>query len=428
MPTHSGRAGLTARILVAQALTRTFSVLGDPLCQLQRPSSIQDPYPVYRRLQAAGPVHRSRLGYWVVTTHALCDKILRDPQYGMRTTQGKLTFNDEVTRPALTLVNNAMLKQDPPNHTKLRKLGAPFFRRAQLAETYQESIEKIAHGLLEEAQHKGEFDFVADVASPLPIMVITLLLGIPDADVRRLTHCGIVLGAGLDGIRSYRQLEEYRIVAAEIERLLLDLFDKRRRDPRDDVITTLVAACDAGEITAEELLCNAVLLLVAGFETTVSLIGNAVHTLLRNPGQWELLKQRPDLAGNTVEETLRYEPSLQATIRITQADVDVAGRRVPVNSTLLLALAAANRDPAVFADPDAFDITRSNPQHLSFANGIHYCLGAPLARLEGEIALRALAERMPDLRLAGAPRWRPGVTVHGLTSLPVRSGAARDPR
>jgi P450-derived glycosyltransferase activator len=415
-------ARLVARVAVSRVVTSVFAALGDPLCQLQRARNIPDPYPVYRALRRSGPLYRSRLGYWTTTSYRLCDQVLRDARFGMRNSAGVVTFSDEVMRPSLSLVDEAMLKQDPPNHSRLRRLAAPAFRRARLVDTYQDRIEKIAHALLDTAELRDEFDLISDFATPLPITVIAALLGVSDVDVDRLAHYGAVLGAALDGLRSRRHLREFHDASDELTEMFRRLIEQRRRHPADDLLSVLVAARDEDRISPAELLATCRLLLLAGFETTVTLIGNAVLSLLRNPEQWRLLVQRPDLAGGAVEETLRYEPSLQATLRVAKTDVELAGRRVPVDSTLLLLLGAANRDPDVFREPDRFDITRDGPDHLTFAAGIHYCLGAPLARLEAEIALRALAERMPGLRLAGRPTWRPAVTVHGLLHLPVRNG------
>jgi len=399
-----------------------FAALGDPLCQLQLPRNIADPHPVYRKLRARGPFYRSRLGYWATTSYQLSNEIMRDPRFGMRNRAGVVTFSDEVTRPSLTLVDESMLKQDPPNHGRLRRLASPAFRRGPLADKVGKTIEKTVQTLLGEAEVRGEFDLISDLATPLPITVIAELLGVPNVDIGRLARYGVVLGAAMDGLRSRQHLRDFRQSSGELTELFRRLIEQRRSDPADDLLSVLVAARDEDVITEPELIASCRLLLMAGFETTVNLIGNAVLSLLRNPDQWELLTGRPELAHGAVEETLRYEPPLQANLRVAHTDVVLAGRRIPADSTMLVLLGAANRDPDVFDEPDRFDITRAGPEHLSFGGGIHYCLGAPLARLEAEIALRALAEWMPGLRLAGRPQWRPGATVHGLLHLPVRNG------
>jgi len=420
--TRREEARLVARVAASRVVTSMFAALGDPLCQLQRPRNIADPHPVYRTLRGRGPFYRSRLGYWATTSYRLCDDIMRDARFGMRNSAGVVTFSDDVTRPSLSLVDESMLKQDPPNHARLRRLAAPAFRRAHLVDKVGKTIEKTVQTLLGEAEVRGEFDLISALATPLPITVIAELLGVPDVDIDRLAGYGVVLGAAMDGLRSRQHLREFRQASGELTELFRRLIEQRRGDPADDLLSVLVSARDEDGITEPELLASCRLLLMAGFETTVNLIGNAVLSLLRNPDQWELLTGRPDLARGAVEETLRYEPPLQATLRIAKTEVELAGERIPADSTLLLLLGAANRDPDVFCEPDRFDITRTGPEHLSFAAGIHYCLGAPLARLEAEIALRALAEWMPGLRLAGRPTWRPGATVHGLLHLPVRNG------
>jgi cytochrome P450 len=450
---------LVGRILLNRVATGVFARLGDPLCRLQLPGNAPDPYPLYRALRAKGPVFHSRLGYWTVSPYRLCEAVLRSPDYGVRTTTGASTFSDELTRPSLGLVENTMLKQEPPDHTRLRKIAAPAFRRLQLARTYQDRIEKLVHELLDAATAcADEFDLVSAFAAALPIAVIAMLLGIGDVDVERLARFGVIAGGGVDGLRSRAGLREFRQMAADLDEMLGGLFESRRTpgtpapgapapdsadtpnapgpDPapdsagtpgQDDLLSAIVAACDSGTITTAELYGTCRLLLLAGFETTVGLIGGAVYSLLRNPDQWRLLRDDPGLAGRAVEETLRYEPSIQATLRINHKEVELAGHRIPADSTLLLMLASANRDPEVFTDPDGYDITRDGPEHLSFGGGIHFCLGAPLARLEAEIALRALAARYPGLSLAGTTQWRPGVTLHGPLHLPVRTsgGAAR---
>ena len=425
-PTRRQEALLLPRMLLNQAVTALSAQLGDPLCRMQRPGT--DPYPIYRAMQRKGRLHRSRLGYWATASYAVCDEVLRDTRFGVRTTEGVVTFSDDLTRPAHGLVRESMLKQDPPDHTRTRRLATPAFRRGRVVEQYRHTVETIAQNLLDRLQARaaadGEADLISGFATPLSVQVIALLLGldaVDEAAVGRLAHCGMVIGAALDGLRSRRELRTFYAAVGELDTLFEDLFAARAAEPRDDLITTLLTARDAGGLSHDELLSTCRLLLVGGYETTASLIGNAVLCLMGNPEQWKQLTAAPaELAAGAVDETLRYKPSLQATLRIAHTEVELAGNRIPADSTLLLLLAGGNRDPEVFTDPDRFDITRTaGPDHLAFASGIHYCLGAPLARLEAETALRLLAERFPVLRLTGPARPRPGVTVHGPAAVPV---------
>ncbi|WP_406440289.1 cytochrome P450 [Streptomyces sp. NBC_01613] len=425
-PTLRQEALLLPRILLNRAVTALGARLGDPLCRMQRPGT--DPYPIYRAMRERGPLYRSRLGYWATGSYAVCDEVLRDSRFGVRTTEGVVTFSDDLTRPALGLVRESMLKQDPPDHTRTRRVATPAFRRGDMVSRYGVTIETTARKLLDRlaarAASTGRADLISDFATPLSVKVIALLLGldaVDEASVGRLAHCGMVIGAALDGLGSRRALREFHAAVGELDTLFEDLFAARAAEPRDDLITTLLAARDTGGLSHDELLSSCRLLLVGGYETTASLIGNAVLCLLGNPEQWKQLTAAPaELAAGAVDETLRYEPSLQATLRTAHTDVDLAGHRIPTNSTVLLLLAAGNRDPEVFTDPDRYDITRTGgPDHLTFGSGIHYCLGAPLARLEAETALRLLAERFPALRLTGPPGPRPGVTVHGPATVPV---------
>ncbi|WP_163507060.1 cytochrome P450 [Fodinicola acaciae] len=406
---------LTARRLATYALAG----LGDDVCRLDIERYIADPYPLYESIRAKGPVYRSRTGYSAVTSHALCAKVLRDPGFGVQrvsTSQGPI---DDTYRP----LADAFLGLDPPDHTRLRRLAAPAFR-PKLMQGYRARVYALAHRLLDEAQRRastdGGFDLVADFAAPLPIAIICDLLGIRDADADRLARWGKVIGQSLDGIRSVAFAHELRAASAELTAMFAELIERRRRQPGEDVVSMLIAAEADGRLTVRELVATCQLLLIAGFETTVNLIGNATRLLLAHPRQWSLLREDPDLAVGVVEETLRYEPPVQLTERVSHAEVDLAGRRLPADSMVLVLIAAANRDPEVFPAADRFDITRERGvEHLTFSSGIHYCLGAPLARMEGEIALRVLAERMPRLRLSGPVGLRRSLTLRGPWRMPV---------
>ncbi|GGK91618.1 cytochrome P450 [Mangrovihabitans endophyticus] len=386
----------------------------DPISQLHLRTGRDDPYAVYRRVRAQGALVPTRLGRWMTATHRVCDAVLRDRRFGVRSAE--LVAGSEADE-----FDMSMLDRDPPDHTRLRRLAQPSFGPRRMA-AYRPRIERTVDELLTRAG--AEFDVVSALAAPLPIAVITDLLGVPDADAERFARYGVVIGGALDGISSLRHAARLRAAAAELRVLFEELFELRRHTPADDVISRIVAA-RGDRIGPQEMvpLCN--LLLVAGFETTVNLVGNAVNALLDHPRQWaELCADPHGLAGPAIEETLRWDPPVQRTARCALEDVELAGRTVRAGDFVVTLLGGANRDPEVFADPDRFDIHRTpGADHLAFSSGIHYCVGQPLARLEATVALRMLAERMPGLRRAGPMRRRIGGLLRGPIRLPVRATA-----
>jgi P450-derived glycosyltransferase activator len=384
----------------------------DPMSLLRLRPGRDDPYAIYRGMPRFGP---TRIGNWVTTSHALCNTVLRDRRFGVRAAELTAAPNtaDEF--------DMSFLDMDPPDHTRLRRLAQPAFSPKQMA-GYRPRIERTVDELLDRAEAAGEFDLVSGYAAPLPITVITDLLGVPDADADRFARYGTIIGSALDGIHSLSHAARLQAANQDLRALFENLFELRRREPADDLVSRIVAA-EGDRIQPREMvpMCN--LLLVAGFETTVNLVGNAVNALLDHPEQWEALCADPaGLAGAAVEETLRYDPPVQRTARCALEDVDLDGHPVARGQFVVTLIGAANRDPAAFPDPDTFDITRTQTaDHLAFSSGIHYCVGQPLARLEGEIALRRLAERMPNLQRAGRLRRRSSSIVRGPIRLPVRA-------
>lgn len=368
-----------------------------------------DPYPIYEQIRAHGPFYVTAMGNLATADHAICKEILRSRRWGVQP-EGEQPPPD---------VDLSFLDRNPPDHTRLRRLVAPAFSPRRIA-TLQIGVEKTVAGLLDDAEHAGDFDLVDALAAPLPIAVICDLLGIPDADTATFSRYGAALGGALAGIRSLGQAREVMAAGAAIDRLFADLFERRRREPADDLVSELVTAEDAGSIAPSEMepLCS--LLLIAGFETTVNLLGNAVNALLDHPDQWAALVEDPGLAGAAVQETLRYDPPVQRTVRVSFDDTEIAGERLVRGRWVNVLLGGANRDPAVFADPGRFDITRTDgAEHLAFSSGIHHCVGRPLAELEASVALRQLAERMPRLRRAGPVRRRNATLIRGPLRLPV---------
>jgi P450-derived glycosyltransferase activator len=386
----------------------------DPMSLLHLRPGRDDPYAIYRGMPRFGP---TRIGNWVTTSHHLCDTVLRDRRFGVRAADlmGGPTVTDEF--------DMSFLDKDPPDHTRLRRLAQPAFSPKQMA-GYRPRIERTVDDLLDRAAEAGSFDLVSAFAAPLPIGVITDLLGVPDADAARFARYGTVIGGALEGIRSLSHAARLQAANHELRALFEDLFALRRTSPADDVVSRIVAA-EGDQIKPREMvpMCN--LLLVAGFETTVNLVGNAVNALLDHPAQWAALCADPaGLAEAAVEETLRYDPPVQRTARCALEDLWLDGVEVTKGQFVVTLIGAANRDPEAFPDPDTFDIHREQTvDHLAFSGGIHYCVGQPLARLEATIALRKLAERMPDLRRAGPLRRRVSSVVRGPIRFPVQAGS-----
>jgi P450-derived glycosyltransferase activator len=392
----------------------------DPMSLLHLRAGRDNPYAIYDRLRRAGTLVPTRIGNWVTTSHQLCNTVLRDRRFGVR--GAEMTGTDAVDE-----FDMSFLDRDPPDHTRLRRLAQPAFSPRQMA-GYRPRIEQVVDGLLDRAAAADDFDLVSAYAAPLPIAVITDLLGVPDADADRFSRYGAVIGSALDGIHSLRHAARLQAANDELRDLFEELFALRRREPADDIVSRLVAA-QGDQIMPHEMLPMCVLLLVAGFETTVNLVGNAVNALLEHPAQWEALCADPaGLAAAAVEETLRWDPPVQRTARCALEDVELDGRTVRRGQFVITLIGAANRDPAVYADPDRFDIGRDQTaDHLAFSSGIHYCVGQPLARLEATIALQRLASRMPGLRRAGALRRRTSSIVRGPIRLSVRAAVGSRP-
>ena len=426
-------AVLAARIGAMRAGGLALAVGGDRVARLLHRPWRRDPYPVYAELRAAqtrpggGPV-RSRIGVAALATHASCEAVLRDRRFGVQPAGGGSRLGGRAAETGdggslLEPLDLSLLTLDPPDHTRLRRLAQPAFAPRRLAH-YRTVAERVTGDLLDTAvarsRTEGRFDLVRDLASPLPIAVISALLDVPEVDDERFARWGRALGTALDGVRSPAHARELADARTALRSMLAGLLDERRADPGEDVLSALATAVDGDGATADEALALAQLLLVAGFETTTNLIGNAVQALQRTPGQWALLAAAPGLAAAAVEETLRFDPPVQLTARFAHEDLEVDGVPLRRDSGVLVLLAAANRDPAVHPDPDRFDLHREQAApHLAFSGGVHYCLGAPLARLEGEVALRVLAERAPRLRLAGRAVPRVATVLRGPLSLPV---------
>jgi len=396
--------------------------------ELFGPDFEANPYPTYAAMQQA-PLYWQAWpnggGVWIVTRYEDVAAILRDHKRFVKNYRNTLTPEQRAEMAPvpeiIQMIDNHLLSHDPPDHTRLRNLVGKAFT-SRMVNQMQPRIEAIAGQLLDQVEPQGHMDLIEDYAFPLPIIVIAELLGLPVEDRRRLREWSKAFIAPVHDEAEYQVFKAKMLDFTDYLRML---FKERRQEPRQDLITALVQAEEAGDKLSEaELFSMVILLIVAGHETTVNLIGTGVLSLLRQPDQLERLKEAPSLIDGAIEELLRYDgPVETSTPRWAVEDVEIGGQLIRRGQQVEVVLAAANRDPAQFAQPDRLDITRQDNRHLGFGLGIHYCLGAPLARMEGKIALTKLLQRLPKLRLA-APvetlQWLRLPPVRGLRSLPVR--------
>jgi cytochrome P450 len=394
------------------------------LMELFNPQRVADPYPTYAWLRAARPVWQPVENFFVLSRYEDCAEVLRDPRFG-RSEEGRLG----VRRPGLGGVGplerpavRSFLALNPPDHTRLRRLVSRAFTPARVRDLGPR-IEAVAAELIEAASAcDGPVDLVEALASPLPVTVISELLGVPSADYDRLVVWSDALARGLDPpfLVPAEVRERQQAARAEFAAYLGELIAERRRRPGDDLVSALVGVTDGGDVlTEEELIATCILLLVAGHETTTSLMGAAVLGLLRHPDQLARLRAEPDLIDGAVEEFLRYDPPVQLTARVALTGASIGTMAVAAGSAALLLIGAANRDPSLTAEPERLDIARPACHHLAFGLGIHFCLGAPLARLETQIVLRLLLRRPGDLRLAGEAEWKENAVLRGVRRLPL---------
>ncbi len=384
------------------------------------PEFVADPYPTYHRLRAEEPVHHNPLGFWVLTRYEDVVATLRDPRAIKEPIAAFVAARFGAPVPS---VGFSMLDRDPPDHTRLRGLVSKAFT-PKMVEQLRPDVQALVDGLLDRVEGAGTMDLIEEFAYPIPVTVICLMLGVPVEDRERFKQWGLDIARGLDAIMLPPDSEVAR--RSMVSRLALaeyfrELIAERRATPRADVLSGLIAAEEAGDRLSEhELLATCILLLIAGHETTVNLIGNGTLALLRHPDQLRLLRERPALIGGAVEELLRFDGPVQRTARIPSADITIDGRTIPKGDLVMPFIGAADRDPAQFPDPDRLDITRADNRHIAFGLGIHFCLGAPLARVEGQIAINTLLRRLPRLALATErPVFRQSLTLRGLESLRV---------
>ncbi|MGC0330559.1 cytochrome P450 [Streptomyces sp. SAI-170] len=387
---------------------------------------LADPYPAYAELRERGRVlHYAPTGQWLVPRHADVSALLRDRRLG-RTYQHRFT-HEEFGRsapapehePFHTLNDHGMLDLEPPDHTRIRRLVSKAFT-PRTVEQLRPYVEQLAGELVERLVRRGGGDLLTDVAEPLPVAVIAEMLGVPEADRAPLRPWS----ADICGMYELNPSQEAaaKAVRASVEfsDYLRELIAQRRKEPGDDLVSGLIAAHDEGDrLTEQEMISTCVLLLNAGHEATVNATVNGWYALFRNPGQLAALRADHSLVPAAIEELMRYDTPLQLFERWVLDDIEIDGVVVPRGAELALLFGSANHDPAVFADPERLDLTRADNPHISFSAGIHYCIGAPLARIELAASMRALLERAPTLRLAAEPERKPNFVIRGLEELTV---------
>jgi cytochrome P450 len=400
-----------------------------PEMDLASPAFKADPYATFASLRASDPIHQITLANsqssWLVTRYKDADLVLRDERF-VKDIHHAFdpdvldSMPRELPLPRKNFLNLQMLSLDPPDHTRLRALINISFT-PRLIEQWRERIQRITDELIDAVQNQGEMDLIDGFAFPLPMMVISEMLGVPADDFTKFRTWSNLIVEATGNPQQFAQSMDQMLAFYTYLRALIEA---KRQMPADDLLSKLIQTEAQGDkLSEEELVAMVFLLIVAGHETTVNLISNGLLALLQYPDQLELLQAKPALIKTAVEEFLRYRgPLLLATQRWAREDVEFQGQLIRRGDSVMVALSAANRDDEDFANPDRLDITREENRHLAFGKGIHYCLGAPLARLEGQIAIGTLVRRLPGLRLNATPEslvWRPGTLIMGLTHLPV---------
>ncbi|PBB06893.1 cytochrome P450 family protein [Salimicrobium humidisoli] len=383
----------------------------------------QNPYPAFHSLQQHAPVHRTLMpdGHyaWIVTRYEDAVTVLKDQRFIKDFT----VFLDEESRAQAhqSIFSRNMLFADPPDHKRLRGLVQQAFT-PRMIEELRGRITEIANELIDDMQDRSQIDLIDDFAFPLPIIVICEMLGVPSEDRDKFRTWSNTL---VEASNDPEKAEKVQQHMQEFTAYLQEWMTSRQENPQDDMISKLIQAEESGDRLSEQELYGVVsLLIIAGHETTVNLISNGMYALMTHPEQMRKLQEQPGLLRPAIEEMLRFEGPVEfSTDRWASETVELQGQTIQRGEHVLVALDAANRDPEAFEDPDVFDITRGRSKHLAFGKGMHFCLGAPLARVEAEVSLQTLLERFPDLQLstdASDLEWRPGILMRGLTELPVR--------
>jgi cytochrome P450 len=395
------------------------------LLQLLDPSNRANPYPAYEQIRESGPLQLPDMTLNVFSSYQDCDDVLRHPSSAsdrINSTAAQRERAEGVE--ARPIGPPGFLFLDPPDHTRLRRLVSKAFV-PKVVKALEPDITALVDGLLDDVAAAGRFDVIADLAYPLPVAVICRLLGVPIEDEPKFNRASALLAAALDPVISFTgqnpdSFDEMLQAGLWLREYLRELIARRRRDPGEDLMSGLIHVEESGDqLTEEEIVATCNLLLVAGHETTVNLIANAILAMLRHPTQWTALAADPQRVSAVIEETLRYDPPVQLMGRIAADDMTIGEATVPKGDVMMLLLAAAHHDPAAFHRPDEFDPDRENIRHLGFGKGPHFCLGAPLARLEAAVALSKVTARFPQARMAGEPQYKPNLTLRGMAGLEV---------
>ncbi|MFT4096982.1 MAG: cytochrome P450 [Rhodoblastus sp.] len=397
-----------------------------PAFNLMDPAFVRDPYPAYRMLRSMAPVWKSPMGVWVLTRYDDIAKLLKDQRFvhdfdgNISDPRNRGALREE---PVYKQLGRSMLLRDPPDHSRLRGLVAKAFTLRRMEEM-RPQIERVVNALLDGLEPRGKMDVIEDFSHKLPVIVICDMLGIPEEDRAQFLSGYRVSGRAIDPTpMTQAELDQVNANILGGRAYFAKLFDRRRKEPGDDLTSALLQVQDEkdGRLSEDELFANISLLFAAGHETTTNLIGNGLLALHRNPDQWRKLVADPSLASGAVEELLRYDSSVQLTSRKASEDIEIRGQHIKRGDEVICLLGAGNRDPEAYENAETLDITRKNIRPLSFGGGIHTCLGAQLARLEGEIAFRALATRLPNMRLENMdePQWKPTITLRRLEHLPA---------
>jgi cytochrome P450 len=385
------------------------------------PAFRADPYPFYHLLRSAAPVYwEGSISSWVLTRYADVAAVLRDPRFVVGFAAKALPMLLPRYEAMARMFQGWMLYQDPPEHTRLRTLVNKAFT-PRVVEQLRPHMEQIVGDLLDQALARGSLELIADYAFPLPVTVIAQMLGVPAADRPLFKRWAQGLVGTLEPLIPAEVLDHANQVTVEVLDYFRQLAVEKRRRPGDDLLSALIAAEEQGRhLSNDEVLSTCVLLLFAGHETTVNLIGNGTLALLRHLDQLARLRANPDLIRSAVEELLRFDSPVQLTGRVATEEMVIGGQTIQAGQDVMMLLGAANRDPEQFTDPDRLDLGRLDNKHLAFGGGIHYCVGAPLARVEAQVALPALFQRLPGLKVAtDQPEWKETLTLRGLKALPL---------
>ena len=392
------------------------------------PSFRIDPYPTYHRLRYEDPIHRHFMGSWMITRYADAVKVLQDSRFQSYSLPQRLAAKNEYLASQnqnldalVETANNMLLYLEPPDHTRMRSLVSKAFS-PKIVKQLRPQVQQMVDGILELAKVKGSMDIVGDLARPLPIRVISQLLGIPSDLQQQIGHWTDELATIFDPPNSLETLTRINQIIPEFAECLSRLIAQKTKQPQADLMSALITARDRDDkLSDRELISVSMLLFGAGEETTSNSIGNGVLALLQHPEQKLSLQQNPEAIATGVEELLRYDSPVQGITRIAKEDVDLGKTQITKGDRVVVYLGAANRDPLQFKDPDKLDLTRNPNPHLAFADGIHRCLGSALAKMEGQIAIASLIRQFPNLQLQPGHtlEWRKNIILRGLKALPV---------